>query len=110
MLRRTPILAILMMAAGGLLGYAAASGKLNLFRHLSAAAPPERVTPQPSEPKAGTPQAECCLDGANKGERLALALHNQKVAAEAQASGKKPNILVIWGDDIGIWNISHNSR
>ena len=24
--------------------------------------------------------------------------------------GKKPNILVIWGDDIGIWNISHNSR
>jgi len=22
----------------------------------------------------------------------------------------KPNILVIWGDDIGIWNISHNSR
>lgn len=25
-------------------------------------------------------------------------------------SGKKPNILVIWGDDIGTWNISHNSR
>ena len=23
---------------------------------------------------------------------------------------KKPNILVIWGDDIGTWNISHNSR
>ncbi len=22
----------------------------------------------------------------------------------------KPNILVIWGDDIGIWNISHNNR
>jgi len=21
-----------------------------------------------------------------------------------------PNVLVIWGDDIGIWNISHNSR
>ena len=30
--------------------------------------------------------------------------------AEAQASGKKPNILVIWGDDIGTWNISHNNR
>ncbi len=28
--------------------------------------------------------------------------------ASAQAS--KPNILVIWGDDIGTWNISHNSR
>ncbi len=28
----------------------------------------------------------------------------------AHAADKKPNILVIWGDDIGIWNISHNSR
>ena len=27
----------------------------------------------------------------------------------ALAQGK-PNILVIWGDDIGTWNISHNSR
>lgn len=25
-------------------------------------------------------------------------------------SQDKPNILVIWGDDIGTWNISHNSR
>src|SRR5688572_218914 len=30
--------------------------------------------------------------------------------APAQAADKKPNILVIWGDDIGTWNISHNSR
>src|SRR5262245_44735194 len=30
--------------------------------------------------------------------------------AAAQASAGKPNILVIWGDDIGTWNISHNSR
>src|SRR5262245_25546597 len=28
----------------------------------------------------------------------------------AQAQAKKPNILVIWGDDIGTWNISFNSR
>jgi len=28
----------------------------------------------------------------------------------AAAADKKPNILVIWGDDIGTWNISHNSR
>ena len=26
------------------------------------------------------------------------------------AADKKPNILVIWGDDIGTWNISHNNR
>ena len=23
---------------------------------------------------------------------------------------EKPNILVLWGDDIGWWNISYNSR
>ena len=28
----------------------------------------------------------------------------------AQAQEKKPNILVIWGDDIGTWNISHNNK
>jgi len=26
------------------------------------------------------------------------------------ARAKKPNILILWGDDIGIWNISHFSR
>src|SRR6202158_4910083 len=26
------------------------------------------------------------------------------------ATSKKPNILILWGDDIGWWNISYNSR
>jgi arylsulfatase A-like enzyme len=30
--------------------------------------------------------------------------------ANAEAQDGKPNILVIWGDDIGTWNISHNNR
>jgi arylsulfatase len=33
----------------------------------------------------------------------------QTVARPTKAA-KKPNILVIWGDDIGTWNISHNNR
>src|SRR5262245_48254537 len=32
------------------------------------------------------------------------------VAADAAAQARKPNILIIWGDDIGTWNISHNNR
>jgi arylsulfatase len=30
--------------------------------------------------------------------------------APSGAGGKKPNVLVIWGDDIGTWDISFNSR
>ena len=37
---------------------------------------------------------------------LALSL----VAASPAFAQGKPNILVIWGDDIGTWNISHNNR
>src|SRR5262245_24411007 len=47
--------------------------------------------------------------------RYGLALLTAAVAligavAPVHAQDKKPNILVIWGDDIGTWNISHNSR
>ena len=31
------------------------------------------------------------------------------LGAAAQAADK-PNVLVLWGDDIGTWNISHNNR
>ncbi len=31
-------------------------------------------------------------------------------ASPAFSAEKKPNILVIWGDDIGTWNISHTNR
>ena len=47
----------------------------------------------------------------NKGLRYGLALLAASVAlmcavVPAQAADKKPNILVIWGDDIGYWNVS----
>jgi arylsulfatase len=34
----------------------------------------------------------------------------QPAAGQSQGQQAKPNILVIWGDDIGTWNISHNNR
>ena len=40
---------------------------------------------------------------------MGVALGCSTVSAQ-QPAAKKPNILVIWGDDIGTWNISHNSR
>ncbi len=41
--------------------------------------------------------------------RLAILLLSAAFATTAAAQDK-PNILVIWGDDIGTWNISHNNR
>ena len=32
------------------------------------------------------------------------------VCSQQAEAADKPNILVIWGDDIGTWNISHNNR
>jgi arylsulfatase len=40
----------------------------------------------------------------------ALAQQPPASVKAAADKGKKPNILVIWGDDIGTWNISHNNR
>ena len=32
------------------------------------------------------------------------------MAKQASNTGKKPNIVILWGDDIGTWNISYFSR
>jgi len=39
-----------------------------------------------------------------------LALGLLVVFGTAQAASNKPNILLIWGDDIGTWNISQTNR
>ncbi|KAF1710515.1 arylsulfatase [Pseudoxanthomonas kalamensis DSM 18571] len=41
---------------------------------------------------------------------IALAVIVAAIPSFAFAQNAKPNILVIWGDDIGTWNISHNNR
>jgi len=41
---------------------------------------------------------------------VAIALALATTAVPAISADQKPNILVIWGDDIGTWNISHNNR
>jgi arylsulfatase len=39
-----------------------------------------------------------------------FAAHNIAVREKAVVTGKKPNILVNWGDDIGYWSISAYNR
>src|SRR5262245_34157927 len=74
----------LVLAVGLLAGYAVASGKLNPFQKAQAG-------PQPDEPhRAG----------------VLLTAHNNAVQENAAESGKRPNILVLWADDIAYWNVS----
>jgi arylsulfatase len=96
------------MAIGCLLGYAGASGKLNPARWAKAAQAASNATPDLVSP-AGQ-RTEGCCDDASKGAFVALAAHNRNVAADARRSGKKPNICIIWGDDIGQSNISAYSH
>ncbi|MFT4518379.1 MAG: arylsulfatase A-like enzyme [Halioglobus sp.] len=41
---------------------------------------------------------------------FSVALLLGTLSGQSMAATEKPNILVIWGDDIGIWNISHYSH
>jgi arylsulfatase len=98
MFKRTHLLAVGMMALGGLLGYAAASGRLTSFWQAGAAAQSGEARP------AEKPDPDCCSEGTERG--LLLARADGRETRQPAKDGKKPNILVIMGDDIGIPQIS----
>jgi arylsulfatase len=58
--------------------------------------------PAPPDPSQVTPSSE------SRAPRIASSPAQAEAAAMAALAetGKKPNILVIWGDDIGYWNVS----
>ncbi|MBX7105703.1 MAG: arylsulfatase [Gemmataceae bacterium] len=99
--RRASQLALL--ALGATLGWAVASGRLSIPAAAHAAGGPPAAT-------AGKDAPACCDAGVSTAGMLALATHNNNVAANAQRGGKKPNICIIWGDDIGQSNISAYSH
>src|SRR5262249_22478521 len=89
---------LLALAVGVVAGWAAANGTFTTV----VSAQPQLVASTVVElpcPEAGP----CC--GPNP-----VAAHNQMVFAKLQQSGRKPNILMIMGDDIGWFNPScyHN--
>jgi arylsulfatase len=101
LLKNGKLQVLLIAGLSTLLGYAAAYGKLNPFQKADAG-PAE----QPKAAASAAPTAPgCCSDGLSKAGMLALASRNEAVADKAAASGKKPNIVFIMGDDIGWFNI-----
>jgi arylsulfatase len=103
MFKRTHLLTISMMALGGLLGYAAASDPfLSLWP--AHAGPPDNPTSSCPADVAG-----CGSDGLTKGLLLAKADGPEtrlQGGGQPATTGKRPNILVIFGDDIGQSNVS----
>ncbi|MDB5340236.1 MAG: sulfatase, partial [Planctomycetaceae bacterium] len=105
MMRNSKLQLLAVLAVGASLGYLAAASRES---PLQAAAAPKTVGVLEKSNAAANDRAvskPACCD-VSKGEQLALAAHNQTVAAKSKQSGKKPNICIIWGDDVGQSNIS----
>src|SRR5262249_19765111 len=104
----------LVLAVGAFVGYVAASGDLPRFGRAvaSSSAPANRVAakaPIPGIPTIPTTakssaleKRSCCSTGSVRNVLLASA-QGDDVVPQRKA---KPNILVIFGDDIGITNLS----
>jgi len=100
---RPTLLAICMMALGGLLGYAASSGPMSLPWQARAAS--QLGESRPAEQYG----LSCCSEGTDRGFLLTRAdgrEARQQGGGQSAKNGKKPNILVIFGDDIGQSNVS----
>ncbi|MDH3600105.1 MAG: sulfatase-like hydrolase/transferase, partial [Candidatus Tectomicrobia bacterium] len=108
---KTPIL--LTLFVGGVLGYIAACNNVKPAADANAAS--EDKAEKTAEAKAASPEADNTANEQPERKPLQVAQAPAMTAlgaasAAVGANGKKPNILVIWGDDIGISNISAYSR
>jgi arylsulfatase len=103
MMKRSTLISAALVAVGAIFGWAVASGHLDVSR--KAAASVERTQPADAAAPAAGGEA-----GLKPAELALIVAHNEKVAVNAQKDGKKPNICIIWGDDIGQSNISAYSH
>jgi len=101
MLMHVRIQTLGLVAASALLGYLAAT-----WERTGGAEAAPAITPKPSAVSSPASPATACSTGLDRKAMLALATRNEAVAATASRAGKKPNIVVIFGDDIGQSNIS----
>jgi arylsulfatase len=100
MFRSTRVQLLAGIAIGALLGYLAASARLNPFQRADAAPPSAEVGSTKAAASSSAATAACCEE-VNRSQLVALADQKVKLAAGGQVGGQKPNILFIMADDIG---------
>ncbi|MCU0719493.1 MAG: arylsulfatase [Pirellula sp.] len=104
MRKRTGWLYLTLMIVGGAVGWNASKLSLN---SLEAGPPEDLLSAVADKEQYNCSGGFCDSDGDLTGSvKARLVSHNAQVAAKTAKQGKKPNILVIWGDDIGVHNIS----
>jgi hypothetical protein len=94
MFSRSRLQTLAVLAVGLTAGYLAASGKFEAL--LSA----EQKVTAPASPATPCPDGNCA-DADRAATLAAISANNEKVAANRQKDGQKPNVLFIMGDDIG---------
>src|SRR6476469_3759855 len=98
-MKRTMLQTLFVLVLGTGLGCLAAVGWLDSPRSALAAREPESRSSQAS---AGPSGKACGTAGMTRAGLLSLATTAvQPGSATAAGGGKKPNIVIIWGDDIG---------
>jgi arylsulfatase A-like enzyme len=107
MIRNPRLQTAAVLAAGILLGYLSATDRFNPFPNAHAASlPADGMNQAGSAQRTSDAGPPSCSEGVSKGTLLALAAPKSGGAIESvQASGKKPNIIMIMGDDVGWFNI-----
>src|SRR5271168_4348170 len=103
---------LLVLGLGAVLGYVAATGPSRLLAWVGWPSSAQAANTEKPATAATNDCDGCCPDGADKARLLAMAdpKVKQAVAKAEEKNGKKPNIVVIMGDDIGIWNIGAYHR
>src|SRR5262245_11845158 len=105
MFRKSNLALLIALAVGVAAGWAGASGKFDALLRAEPKPTVSTETPAPTCPESG-----CCASPNKAAVLTEIDAHNQQVAAKFQKDGKKPNIVVIMGDDIGVWNIGAYHR
>ena len=107
-MKSTRMQILMILAVGGIVGYIAACSQ-NASDHRAGAVPPaadSAVSPAKASP-AKTAEAATPVQLAQAPDAAAAV---ESASKKIEATGKKPNILFIMGDDIGMWNIGAYHR